>query len=304
MSISASMVKELREKTGAGMMDCKLALSENDGDMESAIDWLRKKGISKADKKSDRAALEGLVGFSGEGVRGALVEVNAETDFVSRNEDFQSLVRSISSAALSSDGTLESLLSCDLSGTSVSDSITNAIATIGENIHLRRLSVLDVSDGVIASYIHNSVSDGLGKIGVMVALESSGDKEKLLEIGRQVAMHIAATNPLAATKDDMDSSLVEREKKIFTDSARESGKPDDIIEKMVEGRIRKFYEENVLLSQAFVIDDKITVEKALKSAEKSVGSAIALKSFVRLQLGEGLEKPQDDFAAEVAAMQG
>ena len=304
MSISAGMVKELREKTGAGMMDCKSALNENDGDMDAAIDWLRKKGISKADKKSDRAALEGLVGFSSSGSKSALVEVNAETDFVARNDDFQSLVRSISQVALSTDGKLDSLLSSDLSGVKVSDAITSAIATIGENITLRRFSVLEVSSGVVASYIHNATADGLGKIGVMVALESDGDIEALTQIGRQIAMHIAATNPLAATKDDMDPALVEREKKIFSDSARESGKPEEIIEKMVEGRIRKFYEENVLLSQTFVIDGENTVEKALELSEKSVGSKIVLKGFVRMQLGEGLEKKEEDFAAEVAAMQG
>ena len=205
---------------------------------------------------------------------------------------------------MSTDGKLDSLLSSDLSGVKVSDAITSAIATIGENITLRRFSVLEVSSGVVASYIHNATADGLGKIGVMVALESDGDIEALTQIGRQIAMHIAATNPLAATKDDMDPALVEREKKIFSDSARESGKPEEIIEKMVEGRIRKFYEENVLLSQTFVIDGENTVEKALELSEKSVGSKIILKGFVRMQLGEGLEKKEEDFAAEVAAMQG
>lgn len=302
-NITAEMVKQLREKSGAGMMDCKSALNENDGDMEKAIDWLRQKGIAKADKKSDRAALEGLVGFATENNKAALVEINAETDFVARNENFQSLVRDIAKCALASDGTVEGLLGSDLSGVKVSESITQAIATIGENISLRRVALLEVSQGVVASYMHNASGEGLGKIGVLVALESVGEKEALLAIGKQIAMHVAATNPLAATKDDIGEDVVEREKQIFIASAKESGKPDNIIEKMVEGRIKKFYQENVLLSQNFVIDTEKTVQQALEAAEKSVGSPIKLKSFVRIQLGEGLEKKQEDFAAEVAAMQ-
>ncbi|MEO0546385.1 MAG: translation elongation factor Ts [Pseudomonadota bacterium] len=302
MAITASMVKELRDKTGAGMMDCKNALNENDGDIEAAIDWLRKKGIAKADKKSGRTAAEGLVGVASEGTKSAVVELNSETDFVARNDAFQALVSGVTKSALGTDGSNDAINAADLGGKTVAENITEAIATIGENMGLRRASVMEVSDGVVASYIHNAISDGLGKIGVLVALESTGDKAALEVIGRQVAMHVAATNPLAATKDDMDADLVEREKKIFSDSARESGKPENIIEKMVEGRIRKFFEENVLLSQTFVIDGENTVEQALKNAEKDVGAPIALKGFTRFQLGEGIEKEEDDFAAEVAAM--
>ncbi|MEM8750801.1 MAG: translation elongation factor Ts [Pseudomonadota bacterium] len=302
MAISASTVKELRDKTGAGMMDCKNALNENDGDIEAAIDWLRKKGIAKADKKSGRTAAEGLVGVHGEGAKAAVVEVNAETDFVSRNEAFQTLVSSVAKTAIATDGSVDAINAADMGGKPVSENITEAIATIGENMGLRRARVMEVSNGVVASYIHNAIADGLGKIGVLVALESTGDAAALSAIGRQVAMHVAATNPLAATKDDMDPELVEREKKIFSDSARESGKPENIIEKMVEGRIRKFFEENVLLSQTFVIDGENTVEQALKNAESDVGAPIALKGFARFQLGEGIEKEESDFAAEVAAM--
>lgn len=302
MAITASLVKELRDKTGAGMMDCKNALNETDGDIEAAIDWLRKKGIAKADKKSSRTAAEGLVGVASAGKRAAVVEVNSETDFVARNEDFQKLVANIATVTLDTDGSVDAINASQIDGVSVADSVTKAIATIGENMSVRRATILEVSDGVVASYIHNAAADNLGKIGVLVALESTGDVDKLSAIGRQVAMHVAATNPLAATKDDMDPDVVEREKKIFSESARESGKPENIIEKMVEGRIRKFYEENVLLSQTFVIDGENTVEQALKNAEGDVGAPIALKTFVRIQLGEGIEKEVDDFAAEVAAM--
>ncbi|MFD0917500.1 translation elongation factor Ts [Pseudahrensia aquimaris] len=302
MAITAAQVKELRDKSGAGMMDCKTALNENDGDMEAAMDWLRTKGIAKADKKSARTAAEGLVAVKGEGTKSAVVEVNAETDFVSRNDDFQALARGIADVAISTDGSVDAITSADMGGQTVADAITKAIATIGENMNLRRASVMEVSDGVVASYVHNAIADGLGKIGVLVALESTGDKAALEAIGRQVAMHVAATNPLAATKDDMDQEVVEREKKIFTETARESGKPDNIIEKMVEGRIRKFYEENVLMSQTFVIDGENSVEQALKNAEADVGAPIAMKGFVRFQLGEGIEKEEDDFAAEVASM--
>ena len=304
MAISASMVKELRDKTGAGMMDCKNALNENDGDIEAAVDWLRAKGIAKADKKSGRTAAEGLVGVASDGSKAAIVELNSETDFVARNDAFQAMVSGVAKAALGTDGSNDALNASDLGGKTVADTITGNIATIGENMSLRRAAVMEVSTGVVASYIHNAISDGLGKIGVLVALESTGDAAAVAAIGRQVAMHVAATNPLAATKDDMDPELVEREKAIFTESARESGKPDNIIEKMVEGRIRKFYEENVLLSQTFVIDGENTVEQALKNAEADAGAPIALKGFTRFQLGEGIEKEVDDFAAEVASMAG
>ena len=304
MAISASMVKELRDKTGAGMMDCKNALNENDGDIEAAVDWLRAKGIAKADKKSGRTAAEGLVGVASEGAKAAIVELNSETDFVARNEAFQAMVSGVAKAALGTDGSNDALNAADLGGKSVADTITGNIATIGENMSLRRAAVMEVSNGAVSSYIHNAISDGLGKIGVLVALESTGEAAAVAAIGRQVAMHVAATNPLAATKDDMDQELVEREKAIFTESARESGKPENIIEKMVEGRIRKFYEENVLLSQTFVIDGENTVEQALKNAEADAGAPITLKGFTRFQLGEGIEKEEDDFAAEVASMAG
>lgn len=302
MAITASMVKELREKTGAGMMDCKNALNENDGDIEAAVDWLRAKGIAKADKKSGRTAAEGLVAVVSEGSKAAVVEVNAETDFVSRNDDFQALASGIAKVAIGTDGSVDAINAADMGGKSVADNVTEAIATIGENMGLRRAAVIEVENGVVASYIHNSIADGLGKIGVLVALESTGDAGALNAIGRQVAMHVAATNPLAATREDMDPEVVEREKKIFVESARESGKPDNIIEKMVEGRIRKFYEENVLMSQTFVIDGENSVEQALKNAEADAGAPIALKGFARFQLGDGIEKEEDDFAAEVAAM--
>jgi len=302
MAISASLVKELRDKTGAGMMDCKNALNENGGDIEASIDWLRTKGIAKADKKSGRTAAEGLVGVLSDGSKAAMVEFNTETDFASRNEDFQKLTRGLVEVALTTDGSVEAINSADMNGKPVSENITDAIATIGENMGLRRACVVEVNNGVVASYVHNALADGLGKIGVLVALESTGDADALSAIGRQIAMHVAATNPLAARKEDMDPEIVEREKNIFTESARESGKPENIIEKMVEGRIRKFYQENVLLSQTFVIDGENTVEQVLKNAEASVGAPIALKSFTRFQLGEGIEKAADDFAAEVAAM--
>ncbi len=302
-AITASMVKELRDKTGAGMMDCKNALKETDGDVEAAVDYLRAKGIAKADKKSGRTAAEGLIGVAASGSKAAVVEVNSETDFVARNESFQSLVKAVANTALLTDGTVEAISGGAMDGTDVAGAITKAIATIGENMSLRRAAVLEVSNGVVASYVHNAVADDLGKIGVLVALESTGDADALRAIGRQVAMHVAATNPLAATQADMDPAVVEREKAIFIESARESGKPDNIIEKMVEGRVRKFYEENVLLSQTFVIDGENTVEQALKNAEATVGAPIELKTFVRFQLGDGIDKgPAEDFAAEVAAM--
>ncbi len=304
MDITASMVKELRNKTGAGMMDCKTALKESGGDIEAAIDWLRKKGIAKADKKSGRTAAEGLIGIASDGTKAVVVEVNAETDFVSRNDAFQALVRGVAATALGTDGSVAAIMAADLDGKSVEDAVTAAIATIGENMAFRRAMVMEVGDGVVSSYIHNATGDGLGKIGVLVALESAGDKKALDAIGRQVAMHVAATNPLAATKEEVDPAVVEREKAIFSESAIQSGKPANIVEKMVEGRLRKFFEEVVLLSQTFVIDGENTVEKALKNAEADVGAPITLKGFVRFQLGDGIDKKEEDFAAEVAAMSG
>lgn len=305
MTITASMVKELREKTGAGMMDCKNALNETGGDMDAAIDWLRAKGIAKAEKKSGRVAAEGLIGIASSGARAAVVEVNSETDFVARNEQFQQLVRDVASTALETDGDVAKLSQTRISGGSktVGDTITDAVATIGENISLRRSAVMAVEKGATATYMHNSAGEGLGKIGVIVALQSDGDSEALAAIGKQVAMHIAATNPLAATREDIPAETAEREKAIFIEQARESGKPENIIEKMVEGRMRKFFEENVLLSQVFVIDGERTVEQAIKDAEKDAGAPIELKGFVRMALGEGIDKGEgDDFAAEVAAM--
>ena len=302
MAISAAQVKELREKSGAGMMDCKTALKENDGDVEAAIDWLRAKGIAKADKKAGRTAADGLIGVAESGTKAAMVEVNAETDFVARNEGFQTLVKGIVNTALATDGTLEAVSAGKLDGVDVADAITEAIATIGENMSLRRTAMLEVENGVVASYVHNAVTEGLGKIGVLVALESTGDADKLRQFGRQVAMHVAATNPLAGTRDDMDPEHVERERKVFAEQARESGKPEQIIEKMIGGRIEKFYKENVLLSQTFVIDGENSVEKAIENAVADVGAPIAFKGFVRFQLGEGIEREESDFAAEVAEM--
>lgn len=305
MTITAAMVKELRDKTGAGMMDCKNALNENNGDMEASIDWLRAKGISKAEKKSGRVASEGLVGIAADGRRAALVEVNSETDFVARNEQFQDLVRAIAHTALGTSGEVAAVAAAKVEGgsKSVAETITDAIATIGENITLRRSARMEVPHGVVASYVHNASGEGLGKIGVLVGIESNGDTAVLSGIGRQVAMHVAATNPLAARPEEVPAEVAEREKAIFVEQARESGKPENIIEKMVEGRMRKFYEESVLLSQAFVINPDITVEKALKDAEKDAGAPIRLTGFVRLALGEGVEKEEGpDFASEVAAM--
>lgn len=302
-NITASMVKELRETTGAGMMDCKAALTETGGDMEAAIDWLRTKGLAKAAKKADRVAAEGLVAVVTEGTAGAVVEVNSETDFVARNEQFQSLVSTIAGLALKAGGDVEKLAQTPFPGTSntVSGHIAGLVGSIGENMSLRRSAALSVQNGVVAAYVHNAIAPGMGKIGVLVALESTGDVDKLAALGKQVAMHVAATNPLAVTPAELDPAVVERERAVLSEQARESGKPEEIIAKMVEGRIRKFYEEVVLLSQVFVIDGENTVEKALKAAEKDVGGAIAVKGFVRFALGEGIEKKEGDFAAEVAA---
>ncbi|MGB5947845.1 MAG: translation elongation factor Ts [Parvibaculum sp.] len=301
--ITAGMVKELREKTGAGMMDCKSALNETKGDMEAAIDWLRTKGLAKAAKKSGRVAAEGLVGVVADGTRGALVEVNSETDFVARNDQFQKMVSDIAQVALGVEGDLDKLLATTYPGAtkSVKDYVTEQVGTIGENMNVRRVASMSVSQGVVAAYMHNQVVPGLGKIGVLVGLESAGDKAKLAELGRQIAMHIAATSPLATRREELDPAVVERERNVLIAEAKESGRPDNIIEKMVEGRIRKFYEEVVLLSQVFVVDPDNTVEKAVKNAEAGVGAPIQVVGFVRFALGEGIEKAETDFAAEVAA---
>ncbi|WP_375653844.1 translation elongation factor Ts [Bartonella sp. OD88NMGDW] len=303
MSITAAQVKELRELSGAGMMDCKAALAETSGDMEAAVDWLRKKGIAKADKKAGRTAAEGLIGVVSKDLNAVLVEVNSETDFVARNAGFQDIVRNIAIAALDTSGDVESVSVSLYPGSekTVELTIKDAIGTIGENMTFRRSAKLSVENGVVATYIHNSVADGLGKLGVLVAIETTGNKEAALAFGRQVAMHIAATNPLALTAQDVDAAAVEREKAIFSDQARQSGKPENIIEKMVEGRMRKFFEEVVLLSQAFVMNPDMTVEAALKDAEKSIGAPAKITGFIRFALGEGVEKEESDFAAEVAA---
>lgn len=306
MSITAAMVKELREKSGAGMMDCKTALTESGGDMEAAVDWLRTKGLAKAAKKAGRVAAEGLVGVATDGNKAAVIELNSETDFVARNEGFQKLVAKVAGVALTTDGALETVSAAPVPGSdkNVADSVTEAIATIGENMTLRRTAVLSVSEGAVATYVHGAVVDGLGKIGVLVALESSGDKGKLSALGRQIAMHVAATSPLALDTDALDPAVVDRERSVFAEQARESGKPDNIIEKMVEGRLRKFYEEVTLVKQAFVIDPDKTIEQAVEALAQDLGTPVKLSGFVRFALGEGIEKEEQDFAAEVAAASG
>lgn len=302
--ITASMVKALRESTGAGMMDCKSALTETAGDMEAAVDWLRTKGLAKAAKKAGRVAAEGLVGAIAKGTTGALVEVNSETDFVARNDQFQKVVNAVAETALAAGGDIDKLLAATYPGSSksVQDYVTEMVGSIGENLTVRRTASITVSQGAVAAYVHASVAPGLGKIGVLVGLESAGDQAKLAELGKQIAMHIAATNPLSLSKDDLDPAVVERERNVLIAEAKESGRPDNIIEKMVEGRIRKFYEEVVLLSQAFVINPDLTVEKAVAAAEADIGAPIKVIGFVRFGLGEGIEKEESDFAAEVAAV--
>jgi elongation factor Ts len=311
--ITASLVKELREKTGVGMMDAKKALVENDGDTQAAIDWLRKKGLSKAAKKADRVAAEGLVAVSAAdvdgGMTGAVVEVNSETDFVARNEKFQAAVREIAGLAIGANGDVEALKGATTeAGTSVADNLTNLIATIGENMTLRRSAAVSAQPGVVATYVHNAAAEGLGAIGVLVGLKSEGDSDKLLELGRKIAMHVAAGSPAVAVSvdvDGVDATIVNKEREVFADQARASGKPDNIIEKMVEGRLRKFYEEVVLLKQAFVMDPDRTIEKVLADAAAEVGAPVEITGFVRMALGEGVEKgPEEDFAAEVAAAAG
>ncbi len=306
MTITATMVKDLREMTGAGMMDCKQALTENGGDMEAAADWLRKKGIAKADKKAGRTAAEGLIGAASDAASAVLVEVNSETDFVARNDAFQDIVRNVAGVALGTDGTIDAVSAAGYpgSGKSVVDTIKDAVGTIGENMALRRSVKLSVGSGAVATYVHNSVADGLGKLGVLVAIETKGNAEAARAFARQVAMHVAAANPVALNPEDIDARLLEREKAIFADQARASGKPEAIIEKMVEGRLRKFYEEVVLLKQAFVINPDLTVEAALRAAEKDIGAPASITAYVRMALGEGVEREEKDFAAEVAAAVG
>lgn len=304
--ITAALVKELREKSGAGMMDCKKALTESGGDIEAAIDWLRTKGLAAAAKKAGRTAAEGLVGVASEGTSGAVVEVNSETDFVARNDQFRGFVSNVAKLALEADGDIEALKAMAYPGGegTVADELTKMIATIGENMSLRRTAAFSVSDGVVATYVHNQEIPGLGKIGVLVALESSGDKDVLQAFGRQVAMHIAATNPQSLDVDSLDQSLLDREREVLMEQARASGKPEEIIGKMVEGRLRKYYEEVVLLEQVFVIDGETKVGKAVEAAGREAGAPVKLVGFSRMQLGEGIEREESDFAAEVAAQAG
>ncbi len=303
--ITAALVKELREKTGAGMMDCKKALGEMKGDLEGAVDWLRKKGLSSAAKKAGRVAAEGLVGMTTEGTRGSLVEVNSETDFVARNQDFQKFTAEVAKLALGAKdiGDL-SATQYPHSGKTTAEMLTQLIATIGENMALRRMVSLSVGKGAVVGYMHNSQAPGLGKIGVLVALESAGDPAKLATLGKQLAMHVAAANPQSVTITGVDASSLERERSVLADQARASGKPEEIIAKMVEGRLRKFYEEVVLLEQTYVIDGESKVKAVIAAAAKEVGAPVEIKAFARMALGEGIEREQKDFAAEVAAQLG
>jgi elongation factor Ts len=303
--ITAALVKELREKTGAGMMDCKKALAETSGDLESAFDWLRKKGLAAAAKKAGRVAAEGLVGLATEGTRGALVEVNAETDFVARNEQFQGFVQQVARLALTS-GDVEALAGAAIPGEnkSVSEKLTQLISTIGENMTLRRTASLAVGQGVVVGYVHNAQAPGIGKIGVLVALESAGDPAKLAAFGKRLAMHVAAANPQALNISAVDPAALDRERAVLAEQARASGKPEEIIGKMVEGRLRKFYDEVVLLEQTYVIDGESKVKAAVAAAAKDAGAPIEVTGFHRMALGEGIQREQKDFAAEVAAQLG
>jgi len=297
-------VKDLREQTGAGMMDCKSALTETKGDVEAAIDWLRKKGLSKAAKKADRVAAEGLIGISTAPGKGAMVEVNAETDFVARNDHFQGLVKLIADVALSNGGDVATIKATKVGSKTVEEAIASAIATIGENMSLRRATSLSVGKGAVGTYMHNSISEGLGKIGVLIALESTGDVQELNALGRLVAMHIAAANPLAIDPSGISADVITREKGVLADKAKASGKPANVIEKIVESGLKTFYKEVCLLDQPYVHDDKKTVAQALKEAEGKVGAPIKVTGFARYKLGEGIEKQESDFAAEVAAAAG
>ncbi len=301
--ITASLVKELREKTGAGMMDCKKALGETAGDVEKAVDWLRTKGLSAASKKAGRVAAEGLVGVAANGTKGAVIEVNAETDFVGRNDQFQKFVTAASKLALDNGGDLAKVAAAPFPGTGrdVQGELTNLIATIGENMSLRRAASLSVSDGVVVAYTHNAVAPDLGKIGVLVALESTGDKAKLAALGKQFAMQVAATNPQSLTVAELDPAVIERERAVLAEKAGQSGKAGDIIAKMVEGGLRKFHQEVVLHEQAFVMDGKTKISKVVEEAAKQVGAPVNLAGYLRFALGEGIEKKSEDFPAEVAA---
>ncbi len=300
--ITAGQVKELREKTGAGMMDCKKALTETAGDFEGAVDWLRKKGLAAAAKKAGRTAAEGLIGLALDGTRGALVEVNSETDFVARNEQFQDFVRTAAALALDAGGDLDALAAAKLDGgATLGEQVTRLIGTIGENLILRRTAALSVDAGAVAGYMHNQMAPGLGKIGVLVALQSSGDAAALADLGKKLAMHVAAAAPSAIDKHGVDPAQLEREREILAEQARASGKPEEIVAKMVEGRLRKYYEEVCLLEQTYVIDGETKVAKVLEQAANDLGAEVAVTGMVRFQLGEGIERAESDFAAEVAA---
>jgi elongation factor Ts len=300
--ITASLVKDLREKTGAGMMDCKKALTETAGDIEGAVDWLRKAGLAAAAKKAGRVAAEGLVGVATSGNVGAVVEINAETDFVARNEQFQTFVGTVAQLALQHGADVEQLKSATLpGGETVEDGLKALVATIGENMSLRRSAVITVPSGVVSAYVHNATAPGLGRIGVLVGLESTGDAAKLGEFGRQLAMHVAAAAPQWTDVGEVDVSALDREREILSEQARASGKPEEIVAKMVEGRLRKFYEEVVLLDQTFVIDNETRVRKAVEALGKELGAPVTVVGFQRFSLGEGIEKQDSDFAAEVAA---
>lgn len=302
-NITAAMIKELRETTSAGMLDCKKALAETEGEMEKAVDWLRKKGLASAAKKASRIAAEGLVAVAVEGNKGAVVEVNSETDFVAKNDIFQEYVQDAAVVALKHNGEICDMktFQCPKVNKSFEERLTDMIAKIGENMNLRRAKLVEVKDGVVSAYVHNAAQPGLGKIGVLVALESTADKEKLADLGKKIAMHIAASNPLFQTIGDVDPEAVEREKAIFSEQAKASGKPENIIEKMVEGRIRKYYDEVVLEEQAYIMDPDKKVKQIIADAAKELGTDVKLKEFVAFRLGEGIQKKEEDFAAEVAA---
>lgn len=304
--VTAALVKQLRDQTGAGMMDCKKALTETEGEIDSAVDWLRKKGFAAAAKKASRIAAEGLVGVVVADGKGALVEVNSETDFVARNDSFQAFVRRVAELASGAGGDAETLKATPYPGSdrNVGDELTHLVATIGENLNLRRAAVLTVSPGTIASYVHNAAGPGLGKIGVLVALKSDGDAEKLSAFGKQIAMHVAAASPGALKREDLDAADLERERNVLREQAKASGKPDDIVEKMVEGRLRKYYEEVVLLDQVYVIDTEMKVGKAIEAAAEDIGAPVEVTGYLRFALGEGIERGEDNFAGEVAALAG
>lgn len=305
--ITAAQVKELRQETGVGMMDCKKALLETGGELDDAVDWLRKNGLAAAARKVGRVAADGLIGLAVEGRAGAVVEVNAETDFVARNEAFQEFVKTVAALALESGaGTPEDLrgVAYPDSGRTAGEQLTHLITTLGENMILRRVRLCRADSGVLASYVHNTLAPGLGRIGVLVAVDTSADGEKLETLAKQLAMHVAAANPQTVSSADLDAAALERERSILGEQARASGKPDDIVEKIIEGRLRKFYEEVCLLDQTFVIDGETKVAQVLEAAGKELGSPVAVKEFARFALGEGVEKPDEDFAAEVAAAAG